>query len=240
MSCRVGAPRKRTLLAVRLGAPLPRCKKTRVAAKDHLTAAMLAAGIRDPRVLEAFRAIPREGFVPPQLAGRADEDAPLPIPHGQVTTQPSLIAKMIEALDLSGHEQVLEIGTGYGFQTALLASLAREVWSVERLRDVAETARKNLRSHGIDNAHVVTEDGSRGLSGRRTYHGIVVAAAFPQVPQPLAAQLAPGGRLVQPIGPGGREDVTLFVEDGGRLVAREILTGAHFVRLVGEHGFPAT
>jgi protein-L-isoaspartate(D-aspartate) O-methyltransferase len=144
---------------------------------------------------------------------------------------------MIEALDLRGDERVLEIGTGYGFQTALLASLAAEVWSVERFGDVAHAARENLRSHGINNVHVVIKDGSGGLPEHGPFQGIVVAAAFPQVPRPLADQLAPGGRLVQPIGPGGREDVTLFLDAGGRLAARETLTGAHFVRLVGKHGF---
>jgi protein-L-isoaspartate(D-aspartate) O-methyltransferase len=206
---------------------------------DHLTATIRAAGIRDPRVLDAFRTIPREGFLPPEWVARAYEDVPLPIPHRQVTTQPSLIARMIEALDLRGDERVLEVGTGYGFQTALLCSLAREVWSVERFADVAQAARENLCAYGIDNAYVVIEDGSRGLPARGPYEGIVVAAAFPQVPQPLADQLAPGGRLVQPIGQGGREDVTLFVKADGQLVARQILTGAHFVRLVGEHGFEA-
>jgi protein-L-isoaspartate(D-aspartate) O-methyltransferase len=207
---------------------------------ERLTTIIRAAGIRDPRMLEAFRAISRERFVPADWTARADEDVPLPIPHSQVTTQPSLIARMIEALDLRGEERVLEIGTGYGFQTALLAALAREVWSVERFSDIAQTARENLDRYGIDNAHVVTADGSRGLPARAPYDGIVVAAAFLRVPPPLTEQLASGGRLVQPIGPGGSEDVTLFVEDGGHLVAKEVLTGAHFVRLVGKHGFAQT
>lgn len=132
-------------------------------------------GVDDPRVLEAIAAVPREGFVPPGRVDRASHDAPVPIPHGQVTTQPSLSARMIAGLGLKGDERVLEIGTGYGWQTALLARLAGEVVSVERHRDLAEAARRNLAAAGED----------------------------------------------------------------GRLRPRRSLTGACFVRLVGEHGFPA-
>jgi protein-L-isoaspartate(D-aspartate) O-methyltransferase len=208
-----------------------------VAFPGQLVDTLTAAGIRDRRLLEAFRAVPRAEFVPHQSRERADEDVPLPIPHGQVTTQPSLIARMVEALALRGGERVLEIGTGYGFQTALLAALAGEVWSVERWEDVADCARTNLTARGIDNAHVVVGDGTLGLPEQSPFDAIVVAAAFPEVPPPLAEQLADAGRLVQPIGLGGREEVTLFLRDGERLRRAGVLTGAHFVRLIGEHGF---
>jgi protein-L-isoaspartate(D-aspartate) O-methyltransferase len=164
-------------------------------------------------------------------------DEPLPIPHRQVTTQPSLIARMVEALELSGDETVLEVGSGHGFQTALLSELAAAVWSVERFGDLAATARSNLKRHGARNAGVVVGDGTLGLPEHAPYDGVLVAAAHPSVPDPLAAQLAPGGRLVHPVGPGGREDVALFENGPEGLVRRRTITGAHFVRLVGRHGF---
>jgi protein-L-isoaspartate(D-aspartate) O-methyltransferase len=198
---------------------------------------LTAAGISDERLLDAIGAIPRREFVPAECRGRADEDVPLPIPHGQVTTQPSLIARMLEGLALSGHERVLEVGAGHGFQTALLATLAREVWSIERWPDLAETARENLRRRGLRNAYVVVADGTGGLPDRAPFDAIVVSAAFPRVPRPLGEQLVPGGRLMQPIGPGGREDVTLFVADEGRLRREALVTTAHFVPLVGEHAY---
>jgi protein-L-isoaspartate(D-aspartate) O-methyltransferase len=202
-----------------------------------LVTASRAAGVRDARLLEAIRAIPREQFVPPELAARAYDDSPLPIPHGQVTTQPSLVAKMVEALGLASADRVLEIGTGFGWQTALLARIAREVWSMERWEDLARTARENLERRGIENATVVVGDGSAGLPEQAPYDAILVAAAFPRVPAPLAEQLAEGGRLVQPIGLGGDDEVVLFEKRAGALERSRLVTGAHFVRLYGEHGF---
>ena len=206
--------------------------------REHLVGRIVSAGVHDARLIDALRAVPRAGFVPPELVEEAYLDRPLPIPHGQVTTQPSLSAKMIEALELTGSERVLEVGTGYGFQTALLARLSRSVWSVERWPDVARTARENLARHGVGNVEVVVGDGTEGLPGHAPYAAILVSAAFPSVPPPLAEQLEAGGRLVQPIGSGGQEAVILFEKERGGLAPRRTVTGAHFVRLYGAHAFP--
>jgi protein-L-isoaspartate(D-aspartate) O-methyltransferase len=204
---------------------------------EHLVAASRAAGVRDERVLDAVRRVPRAGYVPPDLVEFAYEDTPLPIEHAQVTTQPSLVARMVEALELEGTERVLEIGTGYGWQTALLAHLADRVLSVERFDDVAEVARANLARHRVENVEVVAGDGSSGLPEHAPFDAIIVSAAFPEVPPPLVEQLADGGRLVQPMGVGGNEQVVLFEKVGTSLTYRREITGAHFVPLVGEHAF---
>jgi protein-L-isoaspartate(D-aspartate) O-methyltransferase len=206
---------------------------------EDLVRTISASGVRDPRLIDAFHEVSRAGFVPHELAEHAYLDRPLPIPHGQVTTQPSLSAKMIEALDLTGPERVLEVGTGYGFQTALLARLSSFVWSVERFPDVAATARSNLERHGVENVEVVTGDGTRGLPEHAPYDAVLVSAAFTSVPPPLAEQLSTGGRLVQPLGSGGQEEVVLFEKGEDGLVRRRTVTGAYFVRLYGAHAFPA-
>ena len=205
---------------------------------QNLVRVLRAEGIRDRRVLAAFGEVPRARFVPPAAAGQAYLDAPIRISHGQVTTQPSLIARMVAALKLRGSERVLEVGTGLGFQTAILALLARQVVSVERFADLAAQARANLATLGLDRVTVVVGDGTLGVPEHAPYQAIVVAAAAPRVPGPLVEQLTDGGRLVHPVGPGGREEVTAFSKQSGRLVADARLIPARFVPLVGAHGTP--
>ncbi|MFE9097531.1 protein-L-isoaspartate(D-aspartate) O-methyltransferase [Streptomyces sp. NPDC007264] len=205
---------------------------------EDLVRALRAVGIRDERLLEAVRTTPRADFVPADRAATAYRDVPVPIGEGQVTTQPSLSAMMIEGLGLEGGEHVLEVGTGLGFQTALLARLAADVVSVEVRPDLARRARDNLARQGVRNVELRVGDGSGGVPDRAPYDGIVVSAAFPEVPAPLVEQVRPSGRLVQPIGPGGHERVVCFVRTASGLEERRVLTGACFVRLQGRYGFP--
>ncbi|WAL63226.1 protein-L-isoaspartate(D-aspartate) O-methyltransferase [Amycolatopsis cynarae] len=205
--------------------------------EKDLLRVVLAHGGCDPRVGAALRRTPRAWFVPADRVADAYRDEPLPIGHGQVTTQPSLSATMITGLALTGTEHVLEVGTGLGFQTALLARLARDVVSVELWADLSEQARRNLDRLGVGNVELFVGDGSEGVGERAPFDAVLVSAAFPEVPAPLIEQLKPGGRLVQPIGPGGREEVVLFRRVADGLERRRTLILAHFVRLYGRHGF---
>ncbi len=190
------------------------------------------AGVTDPRLLEAVRATPRGHFVSPEFALRADRDEPIPIGHDQPTSQPSLVARMIDGLQLSGTEVVLEIGTGCGYMTALLARLARRVYSVERHADLAELARANLESSDVTNAEIVVGDGSLGLPSHAPFDAVIVSATAAEVPGPLVEQLAEGGRLVMPIHAREADLVTLFVKRHGRLQRQRLLLPACFVPLV--------
>jgi protein-L-isoaspartate(D-aspartate) O-methyltransferase len=181
--------------------------------------------------------VPRAAFVPPEYGERAYSDEPIPIGHGQVTTQPSLTAAMLEALGLEGDERALEVGSGHGYQTALLSRLAGQVFSIERIPDLAVTTRRNLDRQRIQNVEVVVGDGTRGLPEQGPFEAILVSAAFTRVPQPLVAQLREGGRLVQPIGQGGSDQVTSYVRRGGKLERLASVIPARFVKLYGDHGF---
>lgn len=203
---------------------------------QQLLRAARRAGVSDERVLAALRDTPREQFVPADQVDGAYRDRPVRLPQGQTTSQPSLIAMMIEALEVTETDRVLEIGTGYGFQTALLARLAHEVWSVERHGELADAARERLRAADVRNAHVVHGDGTLGLAEHAPFDRIIVSAAFHKVPGPLAEQLAEGGRLVQPMGGALDGAVIVYVQRDGQLSEDRRLVAARFVPLVGEHG----
>ncbi len=216
---------------------IDRARSIDVANGAALVRAARAQGVTDSRVLEALHGVRRASFVPEQLRGEVGYDCAIPIGWAQTTSQPSLIALMLEALALEPEDTVLEIGTGYGYETALLARLARHVLSVERIPELAQSARENLHEQGVVNAEVVTGDGTLGLAGSAPYDGIVVAAAFFRVPAPLAAQLGDGGRLVMPMGDGDTDLVTVFEKRDEKLVNLRVVCPARFVPLLGVNGF---
>ena len=197
-----------------------------------------ARGIRDPLVLAAMSDIPRELFVPEELKAIAYEDSPLPIAGGQTISQPYIVAYMAEALALHGGEKVLEIGAGSGYAAAILSRIASEVYAIERIEELAETARRNLRAAGIGNVHIIHDDGSKGLPDHAPYDAILVSAGAPEIPESLKRQLAVGGRLVIPVGadPRVQELVRITRRDETRF-DREDLADVRFVPLIGEEGW---
>lgn len=194
--------------------------------------------IRDERVLAAFRAVPREQFVPEGLTEFVHEDTALPIGEGQTLSQPYIVALGVQALELRGDERVLEIGTGSGYAAAILGHLAREVYTVERLASLAERARERLARLGIDNVHILHGDGTLGWPAHAPYDAILVSAGGPEVPQALLAELAPGGRLVIPIGPDEDSQVLTKVTRTDDEPRHEPLAAVRFVPLIGEQGWP--
>ena len=209
-----------------------------VGARRRLVDALQESGISDLAVLRAFDLTPRHVFVPTGMRHRAYEDSALPIGNGQTISQPSTHARYLALLGLTGKERVLEIGTGSGYQTALLAHLAEQVFSIERVGALIERAREALREAGARNVSILVGDGTLGWREYAPYDAILVTAAAPDIPAPLAEQLAEGGRMLIPVG--GREEQTLvlFTRRGGSLQRRDIAP-ARFVPLVGTHGWPS-
>lgn len=197
---------------------------------------ILARGIQDPRLLDAMREIPRHRFIPPRLAGEAYEDRPVSIGLGQTISQPYMVALMTEVLQVEPDQRILEIGTGSGYQTAVLAALARHVDSMERIPELAHRARALLAELGILNVAVHVGDGTCGLPEGAPYDGILVTAGAPGVPPPLVNQLREGGRLVIPVGDASHQTLTVVVREGGGVRTRPV-SGCVFVPLVGVHGW---
>lgn len=193
-------------------------------------------GVRDPRVLQAMREVPRHRFVPPVVAAKAYGPGALPIGSSQTISQPWIVARMIELLDLRGKEKVLEIGTGTGYQAVVLAKLCARVFTIERVNELALRASALFRDLKVHNASVKVFDGTYGWSDQAPFDRIIVAAAAPSVPDPLVQQLARTGRMVIPVGPAGNQRLALVTRVGTG-VKIEDCGSAEFVPLVGRFGW---
>jgi protein-L-isoaspartate(D-aspartate) O-methyltransferase len=194
-------------------------------------------GIRDERLLTAMSNVPRHEFVSQDNWNQAYADHPIPIAEKQTTSQPYMIAAMVQAAEIKPEDRVLEIGAGSGYQTAVLAELASQVFAVERYASLAETAQKTLERLGYRNAKIVTGDGSLGMAGAAPFDAIIVSAAAPRVPQALVEQLAVGGRLLIPIGDAEQQVLQLIQRNSDGTTSVRTLEGCRFVPLIGEQGF---
>lgn len=197
---------------------------------------LVPRGISDERILETFRKVERHEFVPPELSRNAYEDHPLPIGEGQTISQPYMVAAMTQCLGLTGNEKVLEIGAGSGYQAAILADLAKEVYSVERIPLLAKKAESTLKRLGISNVKIKIGDGTLGWSEQAPYNSIIVTAAAPEIPDEYIAQLEPGGKLVIPVG-GRFTQVLTRVEKNKDGIKTTEICGCVFVPLLGEKGW---
>ena len=197
---------------------------------------VVARGVKDARVIAAMRKVPRHLFVEEALQNQAYSDRPLPIGEKQTISQPYMVALMTEALQLTGKEKVLEIGAGSGYQTAILAESARQVFSIERILSLTMKARMLLINLGYTNVEIKFSDGTEGWIGESPFDAIIVTAGSPDIPRPLVDQLAVGGRLVIPVGDESVQDLIRLTktEEG---VKREDLGGCRFVKLIGKHGW---
>lgn len=194
-------------------------------------------GIVDPDVLRVMAEVPRERFVPEEYRDRAYEDGPLPIGEGQTISQPYIVALMTQLLRLSGKSEVLEVGTGSGYQTAILARLAGWVFTVERYPELSATACEVLSGLGISNVEFRVGDGSCGWPDERTFDRIIITAAIPDFPAPVAAQLAEAGIMVAPVGSGSAQQLTVAEKYRGKLI-ENVVCPCRFVKLIGRYGFP--
>jgi protein-L-isoaspartate(D-aspartate) O-methyltransferase len=193
-------------------------------------------GVRDRGVLAAMDAVRREEFVPKEFRQRAYEDAPLPIGEGQTISQPYIVAAMTAALHVTGNERVLEIGTGCGYQAAILSHLAKIVFTIESRSELASSASARLERLGYGTIHVHCGDGTLGLPELAPFDAVLVAAAAPAVPEPLRSQLAEGGRLILPVGDAENQEL-LYIERHGNSFKTRTLEACRFVPLIGYHGW---
>jgi len=210
-----------------------------IARRNMVERQIKGRGLAVPRLLETMQRVPRHFFVDEAQAAQAYSDTPLPIGYGQTISQPFIVALMLEALDLGPTDRVLEIGFGSGYQTALLASLAGEVFAIERLEPLFRKGRDNLARLGQTNIHLKLDDGTLGWPELAPFEAIIVSAGGPRVPRPLLDQLGPTGRLVIPVGPtAALQKLTLVTKAGADRADRRTLGDCRFVALVGRHGWP--